>query len=374
MPVLSIVLPTYNEAGHVQELLVGLGQACHGIDHEVVVVDDNSPDGTHARVSEYARAHPEVVPVLRTHERGLATAVLEGFRRARGDYVVVMDSDGQHPPEAVRRLLEAARQRQADLVVASRYATGARVEKFSRPRRVISWGAKTLAVVCLARVRHFRITDPMSGFFLVRRASIDPDDLRPRGYKILIEILARSPIRQAVEVGYDFQPRRGGRSKLGLGTQWDYFWHVLGLGLRDRENQRIMLFVIVGLTGILVNLSVYEGAKKLLDLEQASEALLLIPAALARETSILWNFAWNDATTFRDLRPHAQARFIERVFRFNLVSLLAFGAYLLLFYLLLRGGVPDLVALLIAIFVTFLVNYGGNRRWTYARRADATRP
>lgn len=374
MPVLSIVLPTYNEAGHIQELLQELIVACRGIDHEILVVDDNSPDGTHVRVAEYSRSHPEVVPVLRTRVRGLATAVMEGFRRARGDYVVVMDSDGQHPPEAVPRLLETARERQADLVVASRYATGASVQEFPRPRRVISWGAKTLAVVSLARVRQFRITDPMSGFFLVRRAVVDADDLRPRGYKILIEILARSPIQRAAEVGYAFRPRRSGQSKLGLRTQWDYFWHVLGLGLRDRENQRIMLFVMVGLTGILVNVLVYEGAKWLLDLKAASEALLLIPAALARETSILWNFAWNDATTFRDLRPHAQAGFLERVFRFNLVSLLAFGAYLLLFYLFLRAGVPDLIALLIAILVTFLINYGGNRRWTYARRADATRP
>ncbi|HLE48357.1 MAG TPA: glycosyltransferase family 2 protein [Candidatus Thermoplasmatota archaeon] len=370
MPHLSVVVPTYNEAATIQDVLRHVVAACEGTDFEVVVVDDNSPDGTGRLVEAMGREDRRVRLVLRTHERGLATAVIEGIRRSSGTYVVVMDSDFQHPPATIPKLLEAATTQRADLVVASRYAPGGAVKGFPLSRKVISWGAKAISVVALSRVRHFHITDPMSGFFLVRRDAVDPEALRPRGYKILIEVLVRGRVERATEVGFTFDTRKGGVSKLRLKTQYDYFLHVVGLGFADRENQRLLVFAIVGMTGILVNAGLYEVAKRLLHVPNDPIALLL-PAALAREASILWNFTWNDLVTFRDLRGQAHAGFLARVLRFNLVSLLSFGAYLGIFYLLVALGLHDLAALLIAILTTFLVNYRGNRRWTYERRKES---
>lgn len=378
MPRFSIVLPTFNEAGQIRDLLAQLESACRDIDYEIVVVDDNSPDGTHGLVTQASVANPRIVPVLRTKEKGLATAVIEGMRRARGDFVIVMDSDFQHPPETVARLAAAAESENADLVVASRYAKGGEVHDFPLVRRIISWGAKTLSVLFLPRVRHFRITDPMSGFFLVRRAAVDPEALTPRGYKILIEVIAKAEIHRAAEVGFVFATRRGGESKLRIRTQVDYFLHVVGLGIRDRENQRLFFFLLIGLSGIVVNLAAYALAKAVFDdkfpqivSSISYETFLLIPASIAREASILWNFWWNDSITFRDLRAHAHAGFLHRVLRFNLVSIAAWVAYLALFYILVRLGVHDVAAILVSIFLTFFINYRGNRRWTYARRRDA---
>jgi dolichol-phosphate mannosyltransferase len=378
MVLLSVVLPTYNEGAQIQELLRQVSQACEGLDYEILVVDDNSPDGTIEKVRETSRQNPRVVPLLRTTEKGLATAVIHGMRNARGEYVVVMDSDFQHPPETVPKLLAAAQRDDADVVVASRYAPGGSVTGFPLLRRIISWGAKTLSVVLLPSVRHHKVTDPMSGFFLVRKSATDPDTLKPRGYKILVEVIARGRIQRAAEVGFDFATRRAGESKLRLKTQYDYFMHVLDLAFHDRENRRMALFAFVGITGIVVNAGLFEILKRTdaydwLDAQiDATEAvLLLIPASVAREASILWNFWWNDTLTFRDLREKAHAGFFLRVLRFNFVSLFSWAAYLGLFYLLVLLTDRHLTSLLVAIFLTFFINYRSNRRWTYAKRPEA---
>lgn len=379
MVLLSVVLPTYNEADQIAGLLGELDSRLRGVDYEIVVVDDNSPDGTHARVEACARANPRVVPVLRRGERGLATAVLEGFRRSRGTYVVTMDSDGQHPPEAVPRLLAAAQRDAADVVVASRYVPGGSQEGFALRRRVISWGARTLAVLALPPVRRFRIRDPMSGFFLARRDRVPVDRLRPRGYKILIEVLAQSGPQRVAEVGYAFHPRRGGASKLRLATQVDYARQVLGLSLRDPDNRRLATFTLVGASGTVVNLFLLAllidgaGWGERWQLPWRGQVLLvgtLLGGAVAREASILWNFAWNDRITFHRERRGAEARILERLFRFHVVSLWSFLVYLLAFYPLVHLRVHYLVAGAIAIVAGFIVNYAGHLRWTYAQRRD----
>jgi dolichol-phosphate mannosyltransferase len=213
----TIVLPTYNERETLPVLLRRLSDVASGshLDCETVVVDDSSPDGTAeeaSRVGEELRGALSVTVVTRPGKAGLASAVLEGVRRGRGDVIVVMDADLSHPPEVVPRLLGAIAAG-ADVAVASRYTAGGGIERWPLWRRVLSWGATWLARTLL----RVPVRDPMSGFFAARRSVFDGMRFEGLGYKLLLEILARRKGIRVSEVPYRFTDRAGGRSKLDLG-------------------------------------------------------------------------------------------------------------------------------------------------------------
>lgn len=351
MPALSVVLPTYNEAANVGPLLQEL-RSVLGDDAELLVVDDDSQDGT-ADVARRAGARV----IVRKDERGLATAVVRGLAEARGDHVVVMDADGQHPVEAVARMHAKAQATGADMVIGSRYVEDGSDQAFGAVRRVISGGAKLLSHISLPQVRRHKLTDPMSGLFLVRRDAVDLDALRPKGYKILLEILARCPVERVEEVGFEFQDRRGGDSKLGPTVILQYLIHVLALGWQQPENQRLFRFGMVGLTGVVVNLGL------LTLLTEVAGLFYLLSAAISVEASIVTNFLLNDAWTFRDRR---EGHRLTRLAKFNTVSLLALGLNIAtLAFLAEVVGLHYLVAEAFAILVTFTFNYLGNINWTY---------
>jgi dolichol-phosphate mannosyltransferase len=353
-PWLSVVIPTYNEAANVGPLLTALRQALGSIPVEFVVVDDASKDGT----PEAARAaDPSAKVIVRTGEKGLATAVVRGLREATGTYVAVMDADFQHPPEAVLRMLEKALDDDCDLVIGSRYAPGGSLGGFGLGRRVISWGAGTIGRLALPPVRRFRLTDPMSGLFLVRRDKVDPDALRPTGYKILLEVLGRVRLDRVAEVGYVFQDRRGGESKLGAGVMGQYLSHAVRLGIDHPDNRRIAKFALVGLSGVVVNLALLWALHGLAGLHD------LVAVPIAVEASILSNFLLNDRFTFRDRQG---GHVLQRLAWFNAVSLLALLVNVTAYAILAKGlGVPYLAAEAIAIVVAFGANYAGNLNWTY---------
>lgn len=365
-PQLTVLLPTYIEAGHIASLLAELASHLDGTEYELVVVDDNSPDGTFGIVQKVTATNPRVRGVVRMMERGLASAVIEGFRRARGDYVVVMDSDGQHPPAAVPKLLKAAIAGGADLVVGSRYAQGGTDAGFAWPRRLISWGARRIAFLALSPLRRHRLLDPMSGFFLVRRDRLpDINALRPRGYKILLELLAAEQYDRIAEVGYTFGARRSGESKLNLRTQWEYIAHLARLARRDRENLRMAAFALVGVTGIVVNLAPLAFAENVI--RESDSMRLLVWAVAARELAVLWNFGWNELISFRDLKAATGRTYGGRVFRFHVATLASSLVYASAFYGLLLLGFATLASATIAILLGFASNYFANRKWTYAR-------
>ncbi|MEA3143532.1 MAG: dolichol-phosphate mannosyltransferase, partial [Thermoplasmata archaeon] len=354
-PLVSVVIPTYNEGANIGPLLAALQVAFEGVDAEFVVVDDNSKDGT----AETARAHPaRPTVIVRTAERGLATAVVRGIQEAQGTFVAVMDADFQHPPAAVRRLLDKAVETDADLVVGSRYAKDGTEGEFGVVRRNISRAAASLAKWALPPVRQHRISDPMSGLFLVRRDRVDPLALQPQGYKILLELLARCEFRRVEEVGYRFQTRREGDSKLGGAVLVQYMLHLAELGIQHRENHRALRFIAVGLSGVLVSFAVVFVLHGLLHMDD------LLATAIAIQVSILTNFVLNDLFTFRDRRD---AHWVARLGMFELVSLA--GAVVNLsvtFVLAYLIGLNYLLSLGIAIIAAFGVNYGGNLHLTYA--------
>ena len=215
-PELSLVIPTLNEADNIVPLLTEVREALDGITWEAIFVDD-SRDGTETVIAREAGADPRIQLLHRTGAGlSLATAVVEGMSRARGSYICVLDADLQHPPQRIPALLEEARRTRADIVIASRYVPGGSPGGLAGPlRRFYSVGLKTLSRALFPR-RLARITDPLGGYFLIRRQILDGVELRPLGYKILLEVLVRAHWRTAREVPYSFRPRRYGSSKADL--------------------------------------------------------------------------------------------------------------------------------------------------------------
>src|SRR5919197_5533050 len=214
-PVLTVVVPTRNEAGNIEALLRRIEMATVGVPTEVVFVDD-STDATPAVIAEVAERCPLPVSLLhRPPERradGLGGAVTEGLRAAAGRWLCVMDADLQHPPEVIPQLLDRAREADSDIVVASRFAPSGEAGGLNLARAAASWLTR-LAAKVLFPGRLGEVCDPLSGFFLVRREAIDPDRLRPRGFKILLEILVRFPHLRVREVPFQFERRQSGESK-----------------------------------------------------------------------------------------------------------------------------------------------------------------
>ncbi len=225
---LALVIPTLHEAGNILPLLVRVRAAlarCN-VPHEVIVVDDDSGDGIEAILAGVAAEDSRIRLIVRHGERGLAGAVLRGWAESDATHLGVMDADLQHPPELLPSLW-AAIQAGADLAVGSRYASGGSLGGWKASRHLIS----RIAIWMTLPVQRsgIRARDPMSGFFMVRRACIDGIALQAAGFKILLEILARADLRSVVEVPFTFGRRYAGASKAGPRTAFDYLLLLLRL-------------------------------------------------------------------------------------------------------------------------------------------------
>lgn len=222
-PEISIVVPTYHEETNIRLLIPRVAEALEpmGRRYELIVVDDDSQDGTELAVAEFTARFP-VRLIVRKENRDLSLAVLEGLRSARGEYLVVMDADLSHPPEQVPSLLEALDQPPTDFVIGSRYVPGGRTEDWGGRRRMNSYVA-----TLLARPLTGKLTDPMAGFFALRRSTFErAGELRPIGYKIGLELMCRCACRHVVEVPIVFHNRVRGESKLSLEQQARYLAHL----------------------------------------------------------------------------------------------------------------------------------------------------
>ena len=227
---LSVVVPTYNEAGSLPKLAERLHAALAGRDWELVVVDDGSPDGT-ADVALALAPRIPVRVVRRAGKAGLASAVVAGFDAAVGDMLLVMDADLSHPPEIVPALVDAI-EHGADLAVGSRYVQGGGVMDWPLQRRAVS------RVACLIGNLLVPVRDATSGFFALRRTVIDGVRLNPIGFKIGFEVMARGRYTKVVEVPYTFRDRELGASKFGRREIVQYVVQ-LGQVARDKVLRRI---------------------------------------------------------------------------------------------------------------------------------------
>jgi dolichol-phosphate mannosyltransferase len=314
----SLVLPTFNESGNIAEvvrMLITLLDPILGNQYELIVVDDNSPDLTWKIALELTEQYPQLKVVHRETEKGLSTAVIRGWQVSQGEILGVIDADLQHPPEILLQLLTEM-ERGADLAIASRHVEGGGVSEWSMIRRFLSRGAQMLGLVILPEVIN-RLSDPMSGFFMVRRSAIAGVTLSPVGYKILIEVAARGKIRWIGEVGYVFRERQAGESKVTWKQYLEYLQHLIRLRLS--LSSRFIQFCLVGLTGVVVDM----GLLFLLSDPTMMAWPLTRSKIIASELAIINNFLWNDLWTFGDItrRQPSKKQQLKRFIKFNLICL-----------------------------------------------------
>jgi dolichol-phosphate mannosyltransferase len=284
---LSVVVPTRNEADNVEMLLVSIEKAFAGRSIEVIFVDDstdNTPQVVEKSVSKFPSLNVHLIhrePEQRVG--GLGGAVVVGLRAARAEFTCIMDGDLQHPPELLPVLLQKAQDKQADLVVATRRSGESQVTGLNAARNLISRSLDLVGRLFFPRQLR-GVSDPLTGFFLVRTKAVDLDALRPKGFKILLEILVRNPDLKKAEVPFHFGERFAGQSKASAVEAWKYMQLLWNLRFGE-GSLRFIGFALVGLSGVLVNS---------LALALATETLhiyYMISVAIATVVSTLWNFS-----------------------------------------------------------------------------------
>jgi len=294
-PEISIVVPTFKERQNISLLVGKLAEALRGFAWEVIFVDDDSPDGTADIAKELGQRDIRVRCLRRVGRRGLAGATIEGMLASSARYVAVMDADMQHDETLLPRMGESLRAGEADLVVGSRYAEGGDAEAFAHRRRTISQASTLIAKAMLG----VRISDPLSGFFMIRRDRLE--ELAPRlstqGFKVLLDIVATAGDRlKIIELPYRFGSRMHGESKLDSQAALAYLGLLVAKLTHDYVSPRFLFFALVGALGVAVHLAALDVGLKLLQLPFATAQ---VAATVVAMTS---NFILNNSLTYRDER------------------------------------------------------------------------
>ena len=356
---LAVVIPTYNERGNVATIIQRLSQVLSNICHEIVIVDDDSPDGTFEAVREIAQRQSNVRLIRRIGRRGLASACLEGLMSTAAPYIAVMDGDLQHDETILPQMLARARQDNLDVVVATRNGEGGSMGEFSRARVRLSDLGKKLSRLVL----HSAVSDPMSGFFLVDRRFADEVVYRTSGigFKILVDLLgsARRPVRIA-EIPFTFRTRQAGQSKLDLAVNLEYLYLVLDKLIGGRIPLRFVMYTLVGATGVILHLAtlglVYLGGYASFETSQ------LVATFLA----MTLNFLLNNLFTYRDARLRGK-HLVTGLLSFYLACSVGSAINLSVSNNLLHYGVPWLMSGLAGLTISSVWNYGVTNVTTWRR-------
>jgi len=298
---LSIVLPTYKEKDNVAELIRRLDSALAGIEWEAIFVDDNSPDGTAEAAKRIAATDLRVRCLKRVGRRGLAGACIEGMLSSSAPFVAVMDADLPHDERVLTAMLETLRAGKADLVAASRHIEGGSAASLDKSRGTIS----RFATVLTRNVLSVPLSDPMSGFFMMRRERFDAvaPKLSPVGFKILLDIVATAgPSLRVAEQSYVFGKREQGESKFNVQIGLEFLGLLLAKLTGDLVDPRFIFFALVGATGLAVHLVV-------LKLALLSAPNFAIAQSIATFVAMTSNFFLNNELTYRDRRLKGLAMF-----------------------------------------------------------------
>ena len=250
-PVVSVVTPTYNEAENLPELVRAVHAALGTLPHEIVVADDDSPDRTWEVAEQLAEDDSSIRVLRRFRDPGLSAAVLDGMTVARGEYLAVIDADLQHDPAILPEMVGLLASGTVDVCVGSRATEGGGYGDWSAARRLVSWVATMIAKVLL----RVPVSDPMSGYFVITRRAYEQTaaQINARGFKILLEFVGRNRSLRVVEVPYEFRNRVHGETKLNRSVIRSYLLAVSELWLGRQIDPVFLLYVLVGIVGLVVN-------------------------------------------------------------------------------------------------------------------------
>jgi len=376
-PQISIILPTYNESQNIIEILKSISDNIpKGLLTETIVVDDNSPDGTGKIVDDYISQIKKIAEntidiIHRKAKNGLSSAILNGIQNAKGETIVVMDSDFSHPPQIIPKMIEAFKQYQCDLVVASRYITEGNIEGWTIKRKLMSKVATIIAKKGLG----IKTKDPMSGFFAFKKNIIDELNFDAIGYKFLLELLVKSKGINIKEIPYTFENRKFGSSKLDSSTIIDYFksvWKLYKNGkIKSSDEKRVSIkflskaarFFTVGATGIGVNYLV-----SMLFTSGLTELWYIHANIFGIIASISTNFILNKIWTFED-KDFSKKKVLSQYGKFCLFSSLGALVQVSMMYLLVESyHIDQPIALILAISTAAFGNFILNKKLTFKEK------
>ncbi|MBP6015989.1 MAG: polyprenol monophosphomannose synthase [Candidatus Promineofilum sp.] len=354
---LTVIVPTRNESNNISPLLDRLEAALENKSAEILFVDDSTDEtATIIRREAASRSLPiRLIARPESRRNGLSGAVVEGMEEARGRWFCVIDADLQHPPESIPQLLAQASRTGADVVIASRRADMWGPVGLSRARALTSQLLTILARMVFPRVLK-NVSDPLTGFFLVRRAAIDIVTLQPEGFKILLEILARHPDLRVTELHFEFAPRREGQSKADLNEGMRFFRHLTRLRLT--VNQHLIRFLIVGLMAVMLNLALLGGL--------ASAGWPVLRGATVAGAATIAGLLLGEIWVFSDRPRGPVSRRLAGILLLGFLFL--FIVYLpVIWGVAVRLGAPVLVGGLAAMFVAGFVYYLFSEQWIWTR-------
>jgi dolichol-phosphate mannosyltransferase len=376
-PQVSIIVPTYNESQNIVGILKSIRESIpKGIYTETIVVDDNSPDGTGKIVEDYISSIKKIAEntidvIHRKAKNGLASAILKGIQNAKGETIVVMDSDFSHPPQIIPKMIEAFKQYQCDLVVASRYITGGNIQGWTTKRKLMS----KIATVIAKKGLGIKIKDPMSGFFAFKKNIIKELNFDALGYKFLLEILVKTKGINVKEIPYCFENRKFGSSKVDSSTVIDYFksvWKLYKNGKIETTNEKrnsvrflskAARFFTVGASGLGVNYAI-----SMLFTSGLTDLWYIHANIFGIIASISTNFILNKVWTFED-RDFSRKKTLSQYGKFSIFSSL--GALIqlgIVFWLVDSYDVVYSLALISAIATAAFSNFILNKKLTFKEK------
>lgn len=292
---LAVIVPTFNEVENVAELHRRLVDVLDGVRWEMIVVDDDSTDGTAQRAMDIADSGYDVRVIRRIGRRGLSTAVIEGMMATPARYLAVIDADLQHDEAVLKPMLEELRSGNVDLAVGSRYVEGGGIGAWNSTRARMS----NLATWVAQKLVRANLSDPMSGFFMITREALERTvrQLSGEGYKILLDLFAsaRPPLRYA-ELPYTFRQRVHGESKLDAAVLWEYLVLILDKTVGRYVPPRLLLFILIGCTGLVIHYATFSTVYF------TGLAGFTVAQLTATTVAMTTNYIFNNILTYRDAR------------------------------------------------------------------------
>ena len=368
---ITVIIPTFNEAENIENITRTVSGILSGkgINAEILVVDDNSSDGTIDIVKGLKDEIPGVNLIVREDDHGLSQSVVEGFENAQADIIQVIDADFSHPPDLIPEFYRSVKEDGYDVVIGSRYTRGGDIQNWPLKRRIISLGATVFG-----RILFPEITDPVSGFFAIKKDVVADAEMKPRGYKILMEVLGKGTWKRAKEIPFTFRDREEGESKLRLSTMADYLLQCLDIGtyaLKNHETsvwqewKKIIKFGLVGASGIVVNTAILYCLTDYLGI------YYMISSLFAIEAAIITNFILNDTWTFEGAKNSHMGKRWKRFISFEVVSICGVVINMAVLFILTEfAGIYYLISNIAGIFIAFIWNFFINRHITWKNKTE----